>query len=90
MSCGVSAIYLNHFSGGAVWQEGLPARILPEGVGVVPVVLVPCRQKPDISLSLGHSLLVRLANDVARRRLEELADDYAHSALSQVVQVLEK
>ena len=84
--------YLHHFSCGAVWQEGFFVRspLLPESVGVVPVVLVPGGQKPNVALALSHTLLVRLAHDVSSRSLEKLPDDDADAALSQVVQVLQQ
>ena len=82
--------HLHHFCSGAVWQESfLVWPLFPQGVSVVPVVLVPGRQEPHVPLALGHALLVSLADDVASRRLEKLADNDSDASLSQVVQVLQ-
>ena len=58
--------YLDHLSRGAVGhvRQGavlLRYDLIPEGVDIVPVVLEPGRQEPDVALLLGHSLLVGLA-----------------------------
>ena len=62
--------------------------VLLHHVQVVPVLTVPARYEPDISLGLSHLQVVCLAHDMAGGWLVEICYDHLGSSLLQVPQVL--
>ena len=86
-------LHLDHLSCGTVGHVRQRAILLgydlvPQGVNVVPVMLEPGWQEPDVALLLGHALLVGLAKDVPGRGLVEFTDQDPSAPLLQILEVL--
>ena len=74
--------------GEGLGDVGEAVLFLSEGVGIKPVLFVPTRQKPDISLSLGHGRVPSLTHHSTSHVLVKVSDDYPGSALLEVLQIL--
>ena len=60
----------------------------PQLIHVVPSIIEPSRQKPDVSLPLSHLFPVSCTHNLSRRACIKLSDNYLGSTLFEVLQIL--